>query len=147
MLNIKIINDGLTVSYIINCEKNKGPSIAILNKWIYNIQNNIELKNEQYINNTEFKFIISSESLKIKNVKLSIYKFQDSIISFLNDLKQFSCDLGKDNGSIIKSQLYLLEKNQFPVIHNNILYETADYSRNMPCRTKEEFIEILKFCD
>ena len=51
LLNAKLVGNGFSVRVVIDdnngnsFKKKEGPTIAILNKWIYNIRNNIELKN------------------------------------------------------------------------------------------------------
>ena len=102
MLNMKLIGDGFSVVINVNdennnilnvfLEKNEGTSKIILDKWIYNIQNNIEFEKEKY-KNKSFEFIINSTFLEFDEAILKLEKFKGSIINFLNDLKQFSCNL------------------------------------------------------
>jgi hypothetical protein len=130
---------------------NKGSSITIINKWIYNIQHDIHFEKEMYKNDNRIIFWINSENLILGDMTINVQKFKDTILSFLGEFKKFSCENGNDELSIIRSNIAAMEKNMFPVIvklgDNYHVFSSADHVVKFTFLKKEELIKLLDFCD
>jgi hypothetical protein len=131
--------------------KNKGSSIAIINKWIYNIQHDIHFEKQMYKNSNNVIFWIDSENLLLGNMTINVQKFKDNILSFLSGLKKFSFDNGNDELSLIRSNIDHMEHNMFPVIvklnDDYHVFSSPDHVVKFTFLKKEELIKLLDFCD
>jgi hypothetical protein len=135
--------------------KNEGPSNIILNRWINNIKNNYVFETERYMNDNKLIFTINSNILILGNLNINMQQYNETIINLLNDLKIYSCDMGSNQKSMIKSKLALLNKNQFPVIEKitdqyheyYLLFSSYDYSIRFQFLDKISLEKILFFCD